>query len=193
MPSYYSAWKDDDYSCDRCGWKGKGGELKQGELCDVAVEECCPHCGEGLEFIAFPTLEDAFADWDRVPERDRKGLRFVSEAHAAYERALLRTPDQLPTIPGDGPIALVWDFVEIDERTRTTVIRCGDQVVWEEPATWEGARRFDAIATILAQRYGTRLFDLIPTQRSLDYLYGEKLYFEDVVVQARVRLRANAV
>jgi len=190
--SYYSDWKNQDYSCPQCGWSGRGSELRQGGVYEVCVAECCPACGEELAVFTFPTLEEAFADWDRVPTRDRELLQFASQRHTTFEHAKLRAPDQLPDIPGAGPFVLVWDLLEVSKLESFTVIRCKDEIIWREPAVYQGEGRFEAIATILAERYGPRLLDLEPTAASELNLLGDKLSAEGVVQRARERIRAQS-
>lgn len=61
-----------------------------------------------------------------------------------------------------------------------TVIRNGDQVLFSEPAAWEAIgfphkSRYEGICEVLKQKYGDRVRDLVPTEASEMWLYGDKL------------------
>ncbi len=56
---------------------------------------------------------------------------------------------------------------------KLTVIRLGEQVIWVEPALWEGYDRFYEVKVLLKQRYGARFASLTPTEDSKLYLYGD--------------------
>jgi hypothetical protein len=83
------------------------------------------------------------------------------------EPALLTSPTQLPELEGE-QLILTWDQIEAD-----TIILHGDRVIWRERTGWEVYERFEEIAGILQQKYGSRLVDIAPTSRSLYALYGD--------------------
>jgi hypothetical protein len=75
---------------------------------------------------------------------------------------------------------LTWDL-EItgsgSEECRHWVIRHGDQVIYRERARSEDYHRFELLARLLRQKYGSRVRDLVPAD-SADvayYLYGDFL------------------
>ena len=61
--------------------------------------------------------------------------------------------------------------------------------MWRELALWEGIERFEEVAMILRARYGSRLHDLVPTEASHLYLYGDKLSARGAVEHIRKKLR----
>jgi hypothetical protein len=81
--------------------------------------------------------------------------------------ALLTGPGQLPELEG-GQLVLTWDQIEVD-----SIILHEDRVIWREKTGWEVYERFEEIASILKEKYGKRLVDIIPTPRSLYALYGD--------------------
>jgi ankyrin repeat protein len=91
----------------------------------------------------------------------------------------LYSPRQLPELEGDA-LKLTWDQIEAD-----SVITHGDRVVWRERTGWEVYERFEQIVEILRHRYGSRLADLVPTERSLYALYGDSTPASFHVASAR--------
>lgn len=85
----------------------------------------------------------------------------------AEEDFPLYSPRQLPDLEGDA-LTLTWDQIGAE-----TVITHGDRVVWRERTGWEVYDRFAEIVEILRHKYGSRLVDLAPTERSLYALYGD--------------------
>lgn len=64
----------------------------------------------------------------------------------------------------------------------------GDHVIFSEPAVYEGYERFDEVARILKSKYGSRLTDLVPTDESHLYLYGDRLGSPELVRSIRREL-----
>jgi len=64
----------------------------------------------------------------------------------------------------------------------------GETVIWREPARWEGYERFEQILVILKKKYGKHLRHLIPTQASVLYLHGDRLWTPEAVQQLRQEL-----
>lgn len=83
--------------------------------------------------------------------------------------SFLESKDQLPQID-QNLFKLYWDF---DFYERATLIKLGDSVIWKEPVTNNGYERFHKVGGILKSKYGKRLIDLIPQERSFDELIGE--------------------
>ncbi len=64
-------------------------------------------------------------------------------------------------------------------------------IVWKERAVHEGGERFVDIVDILKRKYGDRLVDMVPTDASGGYLYGDNLVSVDLVDTARASLRGK--
>jgi len=149
-----------------------------GDLFSVLYEMCCPRCNEKVELITIPTWEEKRQNWDKLSEGEKRRVeRF--EAHLQeFERRKLWSPDQLPDLEGED-LVLIWDFEERkDKDSRETLVKLGDQVLWREPAVYEGYWRFIQVAQILSLKYGARLKDLVPTEESTAYLHGDIHGFE---------------
>lgn len=142
-----------------------------------------------LAIVNYPTLEELRANQDKPGIRDY--VQRIDDGSDKFERQKLREPDQLPEIDEDN-FTLTWDFdgsVRDDERT---LIKRGETVIFSEPARWEEYERFHQIVEILKQRYGKRISDLIPTERSEMWLYGDKWSAPDYVNTVRDRLRQQS-
>jgi ankyrin repeat protein len=86
---------------------------------------------------------------------------------APAEAVPLLSPRQLPELSGE-TLILAWDQIDAESS-----ICHGNTIVWRERTGWEVYERFEEIAVVLKHRYGDRLIDLVPTQRSLYALYGD--------------------
>jgi hypothetical protein len=69
-----------------------------------------------------------------------------------------------------------------------TVICYKESVIFSEPAIYEGFDRFAEVARILKSKYGSRLKDLVPTEASGTYLYGDTFRAFSVVDRVRAEL-----
>jgi hypothetical protein len=92
------------------------------------------------------------------PRRTRNNL---------IQRFPLYSPRQLPDLDGES-MALTWDQDGAD-----SIVRYGQLTVWREQSGWEVYDRFEEIALILKQKYGSRLVDLVPTPNSRYALLGD--------------------
>jgi hypothetical protein len=183
----YYTYKEESFSCNHCGWNGKGADLEQGEMFDALFELDCPACHEKLTFISYPTTTDARANWDRLPEVDRMQVEIIERRLDLFDRVSLKSPDQLPDI-GESEFVLLWDFADIPQVGGTTLIRLGDRQIFAEPAFYEGYKRFMEVAEVLKAKYGNALQDLVPTDKSRMFLYGDKLSAVDQIEKFRERL-----
>jgi hypothetical protein len=172
----------EQHECRHCGWVGRGADLVQGEVFDALFEADCPRCGGRVTTVTFPTLAESRANWDTLSRADKLTVELV-EAHLdGFERRKLSRPDQLPDLHGE-------DIESRDGGDR--IIRFGDLVVWREPAFYEGYERFVEVAGILAQKYGSRLQDLVPSRASELYLYGDRSASLGVIKNCREQLRTR--
>jgi len=151
------------------------------------MEFCCPQCDGSLAIVHFPSDEQTRAHAGGLTGQEAEGLERRRRFLERFDRAALRDPAELPELDGDA-LELLWDFVSEDGASYT-IVRLGDRVVWKEPAVYEGAERFEQVATILKQRYAERLRDLAPTRASHLYLYGDQLSAPEKVERIRRGLR----
>lgn len=186
MPNYYDDWREQDFDCPKCKWHGPGSALSLGDYNWEYAERICPVCEEHITVVMHPTIKEARANWDKVSEWDRKNIEAAETRQADFARRKLCEPSQLPEI-AEPSFVLYWDFAD-DGSRRETLIKHGDNVIFSEPALYEGYERFTEVAEILHSRYGVALRDLIPTKASELYLYGDALDSPRVVAAARKRI-----
>jgi hypothetical protein len=183
MAEYYGTWKSDEVVCDKCGWKGRGEECEQGEMFEELFELNCPSCSKRLFVVTYPTIEESRQNWDKLSEADKRMVEERERFLQLAENSCLKSADQLPDIAGDD-LVFVWD----QSREDLTLIRYGDRIVWKEPAYYEGYERFVEVVSILHEKYGSRIKDLVPTLRSMNYLYGDRISAPRTVDDARSKL-----
>ncbi len=188
--SYYDDWKSTTLECWRCGWKGTFNEGLV-ELFEQLMDSTCPNCRDDAPMLAIvmhPTTEESRENWSKLGPVDQAAVE-AREAFVRYlEEASLKSPDQLPDIEGP-ELVLVWDFVRRTDEVSETVLRHGGAEIWREPAVFEGSDRFTEILSILREKYGDRVKDMVPTEDSLLNLYGDSLVASGRVARARASLR----
>ena len=190
MRKYYDNWRDEEFDCPKCKWHGPGSALSLGDYTLDYAERVCPACEEFITVVLHPTIAESRANWDKVSEWDRKNIEAAEAREADFARRKLREPSQLPDIP-ESSFVLHWDFAD-DGSRRETLIKHGDKVIFAEPAFYEGYERFVEVAEILRSRYGAALRDLIPTNASEVYLYGNCSPSHAIVAEARKRIFSNS-
>lgn len=183
MTIYYEGWKEKEYACKDCDWKGTGAESKRGLFHrKMFLELYCPACTSFLDLIVYPFQESSDKDMEKLTEEERNAVREMDEQMRLYLEKCLQSASQLPEMEGDHFI-LTWDQVEGETR-----ISKGDTVIWSEPVAYEGFDRFERIALILKEKYGSRVKDLEPTDRSMLFLYGDFASSIDYVKKVRKEL-----
>lgn len=189
MPNYYEDWRTDEFDCPACKWRGPGSALSQGALTLEYFELRCPGCDQYITLVMNPTVEESRANWNKLSDLDRQLVEVVEHRRADFEHRKLREPSQLPDI--DSPsFTLDWDFSD-DGTRRETLIKHGETTMFTEPAVYEGYERYIEVAEILRARYGRAIRDLVPTDRSGLYLYGDRLASLSIVAAARKRIFSN--
>jgi hypothetical protein len=183
MTIYYEGWQEKEYSCGNCDWKGNGGVSNRGLFYrKMYLELYCPGCGSFLDLIIFPDSAGCGEDSKALAEEQKRVLKEQEEQMSRYRAQCLQSPDQLPELE-DEDFVLLWDQVEGD-----TQIRKGDSIIWSEPLAYEGFDRYERIALILKEKYGSRVRDLQPTDRSMLFLYGDFASSLDFVKKVRKEL-----
>ncbi|MGA7826399.1 MAG: hypothetical protein WCA04_01980 [Geobacteraceae bacterium] len=168
MTIYTEEWKTKEYTCSGCSWSGTGGDAARGTLYrGTYLELNCPTCSEFLDVLILPAEKGCAHSREGLTEEQLRAKEEADEQERLYREKCLASADQLPELP-DGEITLSWDM-EQDQ----TQIRNGETVIWSEPVVYEGFDRFEQIALILKEKYGCRLKDLVPTDRSKLFLYGD--------------------
>jgi hypothetical protein len=184
--NYYDSWRAAEVDCPDCKWHGHGEALFLGEPFQDLFELDCPKCGKTIAIVGWPTLEESRANWSKLSESQRKEVEERERFLAEVERRELRKPSQLPDIDARS-FTLEWDFQDRGN-THDTLIKLGERVIFAETALFEGYRRFVEVAGILRARYGGAIHDLVPTERSLLYLYGDDLGAAKSIDDARKRI-----
>ncbi len=184
---YLGDWRTRILTCPICGWTGT---FEEGlvEYHDYLQDCSCPGDHDQsfppmLAVLSYPTLEDYKENWDSLSEDEKAYARAIEASVNRFEQGKLKSPDQLPDL-NEPALDLVWDE-EVDE----TVIRFCDQVIWREPVRYEGYWRYEEIVDLLLEKYGTRLRDLEPTERSWMDLYGDKMGAPQQIDRTRAELR----
>ena len=95
------------------------------------------------------------------------------------------TGEVLPEIAADH-IVLIWDQ---DLATHEIVIRFGEREIHRESADWEYYDYFMESCKTLRRKYGNRLYDVVPTERTYQSLWGDKLSAPEMIEEFRKRLR----
>lgn len=168
MTIYTEEWMKNEYTCHSCSWSGNGGETARGIMYrGTFLELTCPACSEFLDVLILPAEKGCAHSKEGLSEEQLKAKEAEEEQERKYREKCLASAGQLPDLP-EGEITLSWDM----EQDQTT-IRNGENVIWSEPVVYEGFDRFEQMAVILKEKYGSRLQDLVPTDRSKLFLYGD--------------------
>jgi hypothetical protein len=177
---WYSDWKILQFTCEHCGWTGKG-ELafpNEGGVLE------CPRCDRGVAYVQFPNLRDmeqAAAEGNPEAIQDlpkkREWIKRMEDRMEKFWSNHLHSLEQLPQLEGES-LEFAWDIaVHVgDENEDYQIIRVGEREVWRELAFWGNMVRFNEIKDLLKQRYGTRFKSLTPTDGSLDFLTGDHYF-----------------
>jgi len=183
----FEDWQRAALTCNGCGWSGDGGDARLMAISTFDYFLRCPRCDRVIDALRTPTIQEAREHWDELDEDTRLQIAVVEARHRERKEQRLERPDQLPDLDGDD-LLLTWDMT--DREGGDVVIRHGDRVVWREPTYYENFDRFEKVAGILGRKYGRRLIDVIPTETSMLYLYGDRISAADYVDAVRKRLRA---
>ncbi len=188
MGKNYNSWQTTTFKCDKCGWTGLGADAKFGECYDTFAEKLCPQCPKStmLFTIEFPTVQQMRDNWENLDKADRLQVLVIEQQQKEFAARCLNSPDQLPDLEGND-LVLVWDIGH-RQKGGDTLIKYGDDVLWREPAIFEGYERFLEVAGILKEKYKNQLQDLVPTRCSGLWLYGDRLASLGIVRTCRTKL-----
>jgi hypothetical protein len=183
---YYDDWESAVLECPKCGWKGtfdQGSVEYYAELMDCSCPRCDSFHVPMLAIVSYPTTKESRANWSKLSDEERRGVEERERFLANFAARKLRDPSQLPYIESPSFI-LHWDLVGAGPDCETLIMH-GETIIFREPAVYEGYKRFIEVAKILQTRYGSALCDLVPTDSSETYLYGDKLSSPQIVAEAR--------
>lgn len=195
---YYDDWKTARLTCDGCGWEGTFEEGLVEEY-DQLMDCACPNCGGAyrkiLAIVSFPTLAESRKNWEKLPDIEKDYVVTLEEIREVARSTRPLTVDNLPDIP-DEKITLIWELEEDERGIFFTVIKTQSvsdtsTEIHREVACWEGFTRFEQVARILRQKYGTRLADIVPTPAGDAFLCGDNHNAHDHVTKVRDSIRKS--
>jgi hypothetical protein len=187
---YFDNWKSVHLACAVCKWKGipDPDSLKDNDSVHYPFMSFhCPCCGKPLLVIEqSATTNEALANIDKLAPKQRADIQDTFKRQADFAACRLNSPDQLPDLDFENrPNKLLWDLISDAEGKLWNIILHTDQVIWRQPAIWEGFSEFSRIAAIIRERYGNAICDLGPTENSKMYLGGDALWSDAVIERAR--------
>jgi hypothetical protein len=178
---YYSAWQQEKFQCQHCGWIGNVGFADLDYGSDVASIIECPKCFQSLGVVEYPNLKDteeAAAQGNAEAIAALPGFRqrvnHNWELLERFEQEKITSVDQLPELEGES-LEFTWDFAKAADGEYYQTIRLGERELWRELAFWSNVRRFEQVNGLLKQKYGARFRSLTPTDASLEWLTGDNL------------------
>jgi|SRR5690606_13632077 len=182
MIGYYQ-YKNQDFECSKCSWKGKGESLIVGETFNELFEVHCPECNYKLTHIMHPTVEEfmQFGSKKEVKEFQSQMSEFQKT-----KQSQLKSIERLPDIEKEGVIKFRIKE-EKKGKTEYLVIYADDVELWRELLFYEYFDRYIEIAKMLKQKYGSRMTDLIPDD-FVPWMYGDCSYSE---IQSVHKLRKS--
>jgi len=137
-----------------------------------------------LAIVSYPTVAEMKSSGDPGSVRQAEG---IENFQREFNSKKLAGKEQLPEINA-ATFELTWDSEQRGGK-HWTVIRHGNQILFSEPAVWEGFEsRFEEVCRILREKYGERVTDLIPSDASGLYLYGDKLSAPTEVAWVREKI-----
>jgi hypothetical protein len=139
----------------------------------------CPECSELVDLIILPEERICSHGAEGLTPEQLKAREEAEEEKKRFNGLCLSSPEQLPDLDGE-EMVLAWDQDKGDSR-----VLLGDAAIWSEPVLYEGFERYVRVALILKDKYGDRVKDLIPTDRSLLFLYGD--YYPSMAYVRKVR------
>lgn len=146
-----------------------------------------PVADESRAWLTLTVNNTSTRVWERVNEMAANNRlirikQFLTRL-SRQDDLILYSPRQLPELAGDS-FTLTWDQIDAE-----SIISHEHRIVWRERTGWEVYDRFAEITEILRHKYGPRLVDIVPTERSLYALYGDSTRASFHVASARQSLK----
>ncbi len=188
-------WQDLLCRCPHCGQETLGKDLHLGDVHETLFSRDCPACGNTVVTIERPLVNDMLANIDNLSPEIQEEVRSFAEQCAQWQKTKLHCVEQLPEIALDH-IVLVWDADyhgdDTTEWNTEIVIRCGEREIYRGPSSWEYYDYFTDACKVLRCKYGDRLHDVIPTERTFNAIWGDKLRAPEIVDALRERIRKTS-
>ncbi len=185
-------WREMLFRCENCGLESLGKDLDPGDLHQSFFTKECPDCAHNVVSISLPHVTEMLGDLgDLTPETREEVFAFAGQS-TQWQREKLHRIEQLPEINLDH-IVLVWDTddegQERSEPYGQIIIRCGEREIYRGPSSWGHYAYVIDACKVLRRKYGNRLHDVIPTERTFSALWGDELRAPEIVEGMRERLR----
>lgn len=151
---------DENFLCPKCNWKGKGKQLKVGELFEELFEIHCPKCSKKLEdVVMFPTHEEVMKYGTNKEKRELTNqLSWWDELKLNEIKDISEFPD-LPNMP------TTFKIVAFKKNYKWRIgVEANGKIIASELRYYEYYDRFIEIGGMLKQKYGSLMQDLIPDE-----------------------------
>ncbi len=184
-------WKEMLFTCRHCGRETIGSQLVVGDFNEGGFNLDCTGCHRLVACVSHPHINEVLDHSGELPPDVLAEAREFAKGYAKFQKSKLLRPSQLPEIELDH-IVLIWDarYLPEDHNEIEIIIRCGEREIYRGPGFWECYDYFISACKVLRKKYGDRLYDVIPTERTYFYLWGDRLSAPCYVNEMRKRLRA---
>jgi len=180
------------FRCENCGLESLGKDLDPGDLHQSFFTKECPDCAHNVVSIALPHVTEMLETLDDPPPTTREDVFAFAGQSTQWQKEKLYRIEQLPAIDLDH-IVLIWDAddegQERSEPNAQIIIRCGEREIYRGSASWGYYAYFIDACKVLRRKYGNRLHDVIPTERTLSVLWGDEIRAPEIVEGIRERIR----
>jgi predicted DNA-binding transcriptional regulator YafY len=158
---WFEKWASLDLICSHCEWQGKA----QTKLLEVADDEepgnsefRCPDCNKLLVRINYSaSQQDIEKNWNQLDPWMKAVILSTPERMERFESDRLKSTDQMPKLQHSGPNFLTWGIMRHSEGELSTTVKHGSQLIWIQPALWNGAEEFMRVARLLENCFAKRI------------------------------------
>jgi hypothetical protein len=184
------AWQKMVFTCKHCGRETTGEQLIIGEFSDTGFTLDCCDCHHHVGRVSHPMISEVLKHSGELPPEVLAEAREFAKGYRNFHKTKLHRLNQLPEIDLDH-IVLIWDsrYLPEDHNSIEIIIRCGEREIYRGSGFWEYYDYFISACKVLRQKYGDRLYDVIPTERTYFYLWGDRLSSPVYVKEMRKRIR----
>lgn len=187
MSQYYT-YKEQNFVCRKCKWKGRGAQASEGDIINWdSMEILCPKCYNLLTVVMFPTYDETMK-YGTVKEK-----AYAQKRKAFHERVYssrLKNAEELPDIDEKKIVITLHEEAPCeDKEDGYIVLYYRETEIWREIRTYEYYGRYIELGNILKEKYGTRLVDFVAEYTT--YLGGDHLFAFDKVREFRNSLKSD--
>ena len=182
----YFTYKAATFICRHCGWTGTGKDVKTGDWYDDGFELNCPRCHEHFPgLIIFPMIDEVL---EKGSKKDKLAASKQKKSRERWLASILTNINQLPDLHSD---LMIFVLREVKEGGENYIeITFEGKVIWREIRVYEYYNRFIEIGKLFKEKYGNRVFDIVPEIESV-YLYGDNISSPRLIDEFREELRDN--